>query len=90
MTKHLAAESLNRLRGEVIQYHSVSVARIALQACSFNHSDISPFRINQLRTTWNGVAQNVPSRIFVSTSSATSIVSRDVREIIEDELCQTS
>jgi len=28
----------------------VSVARIAFQACSFNHSDISPFRINALRS----------------------------------------
>jgi len=25
------------------------VAKIAFQACSFNHSDISPFRINDLR-----------------------------------------
>jgi hypothetical protein len=33
---------LNRLREEVFPYHSVSVARVAFQACSFNHSDISP------------------------------------------------
>jgi hypothetical protein len=26
------------------------VAEIYFQACSFNHSDISPFRINDLRT----------------------------------------
>jgi hypothetical protein len=39
-------KSLKRLREEVFQNHSVSVARIAFQACSFNHSDISPFRIN--------------------------------------------
>jgi hypothetical protein len=26
----------------VFQYHSVSVTRVAFQACSFNHSDISP------------------------------------------------
>jgi hypothetical protein len=25
------------------------LARFAFQACSFNHSDISPFRINDLR-----------------------------------------
>jgi hypothetical protein len=34
----------------MFQYHSVSVARLAFQACSFNHSDISPFRINNLRS----------------------------------------
>jgi hypothetical protein len=28
----------------------VSVDGFAFQACSFNHSDISPFRINNLRT----------------------------------------
>ena len=27
----------------------MSVARFAFQACSFNHSDISPFRIKHLR-----------------------------------------
>jgi hypothetical protein len=32
----------NRLRKEMFRYHSVCVARIAFQACSFNHSDISP------------------------------------------------
>ena len=35
-------KSLNRLREETIQYLSVSVAGIVFQACSFNHSDISP------------------------------------------------
>src|SRR5437764_10389080 len=33
----------------------------AFQACSFNHSDISPFRIKHLRAVWNSVAQNLPS-----------------------------
>jgi hypothetical protein len=27
----------------------MSLARFAFQACSYNHSDISPFRINHLR-----------------------------------------
>jgi hypothetical protein len=31
-------------------YHSVNVAGFAFQACSFNHSDISPFRINNLQS----------------------------------------
>ena len=41
---------MNRMRHQVFRYRSVSVATIAFQACSFNHSDISPFRINNLRT----------------------------------------
>ena len=53
-------KSLNRLREEVFQYRSVILATIAFQACSFNHSDISPFRINHLRAAWNSVAQNPP------------------------------
>jgi hypothetical protein len=35
-------KSLNRLRNEVFQCCSVSLAHFAFQACSFNHSDISP------------------------------------------------
>jgi len=35
---------LNRLYEEVFEYYSVSVVRFAFQACSFNHSDISPWR----------------------------------------------
>ena len=42
-------KSLNPLREEVFPYHSVSVAGIVFQACSIDHSDISPFRINSLR-----------------------------------------
>jgi hypothetical protein len=33
---------------DVSVYHSACIARFAFQACSFNHSDISPFRINHL------------------------------------------
>ena len=39
----------------------LSAAGINFQACSFNHSDISPFRINHLRAVRNSVAQNPPS-----------------------------
>ena len=42
-------KSLTRLSEEAFQYRSVSVAGFVFQACSFNHSDISPFRINDLR-----------------------------------------
>ena len=30
----------------------MSLARFVFQACSFNHSDISPFQINDLRAVW--------------------------------------
>ena len=39
----------------------MSLEEFAFQACSFNHSDISPFRINDLRAVWNSVSQNPPS-----------------------------
>jgi len=42
----------------------MSVTRFAFQACSIDHSDISPFRINKLQAVWNRVVQNLPSRIF--------------------------
>ena len=38
-----SGKSLNRLRVEVFRYHSGSVAGFDFQACSFNHSDISPY-----------------------------------------------
>ena len=54
-------KSLNRLRVEMFRYYSMQLAGIVFQACSFNHSDISPFRINDLRAVQNSVAQNPPS-----------------------------
>ena len=42
------------MRYEVFQSDFVSVTRIAFQACSFNHSDISPFRINNLQSCLKG------------------------------------
>ena len=35
-------KSLNRLRDEMFRCHSVQLAGFVFQACSFNHSDISP------------------------------------------------
>ena len=43
----------------------VRLASFVFQACSIDHSDISPFRINDLRAAWNSVAQNPPSRISI-------------------------
>jgi hypothetical protein len=40
---------LNRMRAKVFQHHPVSITQIAFQACSFNHSDISPIGINHLQ-----------------------------------------
>jgi hypothetical protein len=40
---------VNRMRNGVFRHHSVSFTKFAFQACSCNHSDISPFRINGLR-----------------------------------------
>src|SRR6266404_6403431 len=48
----------------------------AFQACSIDHSDISPFRINELRPVLNSVAQNPPSRISDSRCRVASIVYR--------------
>ena len=39
----------------------MSLAQFAFQACSIDHSDISPFRINRLRTVWISLSQNAPS-----------------------------
>ena len=49
----IGGESGIRTHGRVSPTH-------AFQACSFNHSDISPFRINHLQAVWNSVAQNPP------------------------------
>src|SRR5437762_14135786 len=35
-------KSLNRLREEMFRYRSMRLAGIVFQACSINHSDISP------------------------------------------------
>jgi len=40
-------KSLNPLREEMFRCHSVSVAGFVLQACSFQHADISPGEWNQ-------------------------------------------
>ena len=47
-------ESGIRTHGRVSPTH-------AFQACSIDHSDISPFRIKHLRTARNSVTQNPPS-----------------------------
>lgn len=51
---------LNRLRNEVFRCRLVSVAEIAFQACSIDHSDISPFKINDLRSGLNLIIAKSP------------------------------
>lgn len=51
---------LNRLRDELISCFSVNLARIAFQARFFNHSDISPFRINSLQRSWDQSIARLP------------------------------
>jgi hypothetical protein len=46
------------MRCEVFQSDFVRVAQIAFQACSFNHSDISPFKWNQQFTGRRRSAHN--------------------------------
>jgi hypothetical protein len=46
------------MRNKVFQHHSVSVTQFAFQACAFNHSAISPFRINGLRAAETIVSGN--------------------------------
>src|SRR5438045_1961975 len=62
----------------------------AFQACAFNHSAISPFRINHLRAVWNSVAQNPPSDLHVPRSLGESALCECGRIGFRCELCQTS
>src|SRR4029079_7763650 len=54
-------------------------AGVNFQACSFNHSDISPLTINHLRAVRNSVAQNPPSRISDSICPLVPVVWRPAR-----------
>ncbi len=60
---NVGGKSLTRMCEEMFRCHLVRIAGVVFQACSFNHSDISPFRISHLRAVWNSVAQNLPSNL---------------------------
>ena len=83
-------KSLNRLREEVIQHHSVSVAGFVFQACSIDHSDISPFRINELRSVWTSLSQNPPSTRNVPRCDLYSAVCGRPETERRTKLCKTS
>jgi hypothetical protein len=62
----------------------------AFQACSFNHSDISPFRINKLRAASHSVAQNPPSNLADPRCNLPSAVYGRADVSPASKLCQTS
>ena len=59
--------------------HAIADRQSNFQACSIDHADISPFRINKLRAVLNSVAQNPPSRISDSICPLVPIVCRRAR-----------
>ena len=62
----------------------------AFQACSIDHSDISPFKINHLRAIWNSVTQNPPSKAAVRRCGLDSAVYRRGSSWHQSKLCKTS
>ena len=84
-------KSLNRLRKGVFRYHSVSVAGFVFQACSFNHSDISPHLWNQ--RVAGDLKQSIAKRCFKSCCSAMRFGFSGLRaglNLSSRKLCQTS
>ena len=68
---------------------SVSVARFVFQACSFNHSDISPFRINNLRAACNRVPHVVCNCLAFLDHVSIQQLASERRHVAVPELCQT-
>src|SRR3954471_15336517 len=68
---------------------SARAAGVNFQACSIDHSDISPFRINHLRAVRNRIGQNLPSRIFDLRCPVVPTVYWDTHADEEAKLCQT-
>ena len=59
------------------------LTRVAFQACSIDHSDISPFRINDLRAARIRISQNPPSRVSDFTCRMVPIGYGDAREVVD-------
>src|SRR4030095_2107489 len=68
---------------------SARASGINFQACSIDHSDISPFRINDLRVVRNSLAQNPPSNLAVPRCDLDSVVCWGASSRSSPELCQT-
>jgi hypothetical protein len=68
------------MRERVFWCQSVSVTRVAFQACSIDHSDVSPFRINNLRSRVEGdgrdcdKSSNVPRSLTGFSSIAAPLL----------------
>ena len=56
----------------------MQLAGIVFQACSIDHSDISPFRINDLRAVRDQIAQNLSSRTFNLTPALMKILASHI------------
>jgi hypothetical protein len=85
----LGGEVSDRVCVEALRDGSVLLARFAFQACSIDHSDISPFRINDLRAVRNSVAQNAPSIPPVPPCNFDSTAYGLSVEPSSPELCKT-
>ena len=76
------------MRCEVFQSDVVRVARFAFQACSFSHSDISPFRIKGLRAVSKRLSHTPTT--FEEVSEPVCIQEFDAHDRGRvRELCQT-
>ena len=67
----------------------MSLEEFAFQACSFNHSDISPFRVNDLRAIGRQIiarrsANSCLFDITLESSGLRTAHSKPVREIVSD------
>ena len=62
---------------------SAHAAGVNFQACSFNHSDISPFRINQLRAVATNYRTRRSNSAIVRPSRSYSTISWVRRSIVE-------
>jgi hypothetical protein len=73
---------------------SARAARVDFQACSIDHSDISPFRINDLRRPENSLSQNAPSLLrfcdAICIQQFTGKPKRIVAEIVSDFLMSSN
>jgi hypothetical protein len=69
---------------------SARAAGVDFQACLIDRSSISPFRINHLRAVWNSIAQNLPSRIFDSTTSTSQLLSGHAFDIVNTNCVRPS
>ncbi len=68
---------------------SARAAGFDFQACSFNHSDISPFKNQRLASGLNQDTQDPLLCISDVTCSTLPIAQRDARHFADAELCQT-